>query len=608
MSDVQAKSTTAINEERKPVDIDSLEIKILMVVKSPSQFGAITQFLERRNWKVAVVSDVSEVIKRLSGQAPDFVFLSFNHPNPKVFKLPGIIERSFDTDCVGFCETPDLITESRLTSAKIKNKLVGAASGPSIFRRVKQILAEKYGVAENSEFSHVSKSNFSVEDNESVRVKGSSDKEKKSGLAYIPKQQESRVDRAELIKNLTRELDEKEDELLKEEIVKEGLNFQKGHNDKSSNIMSSHLSPNTTPILNQKGMGQGDLMDLRTQNPNDLSSAKNFKNESISSSVGLEKRPESSGLTKMEIQKSRPDLVNTINNSDTGSNLNLSSITDANPKTTPSHNPSSIIEKATYNGSNTNPMNGLENKLESTSHDTHIQLEPVLTQNKMGEKGDFLYIAILKSIRRLKTSDRQEDIDLKKIKKIRAISLSVGDISGYIVLASSVSVHLDEVVTHEFSVHLKNELEKNFSKKETKFNFSMSVDPMDLIDSLELNSEILIVESFGKGYFVAGFIPAKIETPKINFDSKMKMYIIPFELLQPGQNMRFNTSLYMEANEKLLIYSNKGGSLTQRQILNLVKNKKNLYVEESDLDLFSIYYHENNIKKILRKTAQSESA
>ena len=103
-----AEDKKANAQQEGPIDIETIKVSVLLIVKNRSQFGSIIGFLRRREWKCTVVTQMNEAISCLSKEQPDFVFISFNHPNPKLQRLPTILSSTFNTTCVGFCEAPDV--------------------------------------------------------------------------------------------------------------------------------------------------------------------------------------------------------------------------------------------------------------------------------------------------------------------------------------------------------------------------------------------------------------------------------------------------------------------------------------------------------------------
>lgn len=140
MSDPENKTTSSA----QPFDIDSVEMDLLIVCKSPAAFQQSASFLTRRGWPTTVVGNLSRAIDQVIKTNPDFVLISVNHPNPAVQKLPFILSGTFQIPVIGFVEANDAVTASRLLNSGVEYKLTGLPSGPNIERFIRKILIDLY--------------------------------------------------------------------------------------------------------------------------------------------------------------------------------------------------------------------------------------------------------------------------------------------------------------------------------------------------------------------------------------------------------------------------------------------------------------------------------
>lgn len=124
------------------IDIDSIEVKIVILAKNAQALQNVGVFLQRRGWPTVVFGQVSEAVTYIQENKPDFVLISFNHANPSIHKIPELIQKKFDVACVGYVEGTDAISADHLTSAKVKHKIFGHPTGPNIYRGIRRILAE----------------------------------------------------------------------------------------------------------------------------------------------------------------------------------------------------------------------------------------------------------------------------------------------------------------------------------------------------------------------------------------------------------------------------------------------------------------------------------
>src|SRR5690606_7611190 len=109
------------------------------------QFHSVASFLMRRGWPTEVSSSLNKVIQTLSTAPADFVLVSVNHSSPKINMLPNLLAQTFNTSCIAFAEKTDNKSIGALNSIRTQHKMMGPVSGPSIHRKIKAILSEKYG-------------------------------------------------------------------------------------------------------------------------------------------------------------------------------------------------------------------------------------------------------------------------------------------------------------------------------------------------------------------------------------------------------------------------------------------------------------------------------
>lgn len=131
------------------VDLDEIGVEILVIAKNPNGLTQACSFLSKRGWPATVTSNLPKAIEFVADKKPDFVFISLNHPNPAMAKLPELLSSSFGCVCVAFLETVNPSTQQRLLKTKIKHKVNGPPSGPNLHRTVRRVLAEMFNITED---------------------------------------------------------------------------------------------------------------------------------------------------------------------------------------------------------------------------------------------------------------------------------------------------------------------------------------------------------------------------------------------------------------------------------------------------------------------------
>ena len=125
-----------------PVNIDELKIRLLILCKSKNKFESVANYLIRRGWETTISETIKDAFKTIAVFKPDFVLVSVSTPTSKVAQLPMVIAQTFKTNTVLFSEAADVKSMKALQTIEAQYKISGSASGPSVHRRIKQILQE----------------------------------------------------------------------------------------------------------------------------------------------------------------------------------------------------------------------------------------------------------------------------------------------------------------------------------------------------------------------------------------------------------------------------------------------------------------------------------
>ena len=149
----------AINDNNQITmdNLDELEVHLTIVAKNPNTVKSTSAFLGRRDWPTKVISNVNQAIESIAKDKPDIVLLSFNHPQLNVEKFANLLSQTLNMTCVGFCEVDDRASVAKLHSSKLRYKLAGAPSGPTVQRFVRKVLIEKYGLNVTEESTKANK-------------------------------------------------------------------------------------------------------------------------------------------------------------------------------------------------------------------------------------------------------------------------------------------------------------------------------------------------------------------------------------------------------------------------------------------------------------------
>lgn len=141
-----ADDSSSVTSAKVEIDLDNIEVEVLILCKNPNAVNACTTFLNRRGWPTTVVTDVGKCVEYVADRRPDFVLLSLSHPSSAITKLPDLITQTFNLPCIGFVESSDATSSARLSAAKMRYKISGLLSGPSIYRTIRKILADRFDI------------------------------------------------------------------------------------------------------------------------------------------------------------------------------------------------------------------------------------------------------------------------------------------------------------------------------------------------------------------------------------------------------------------------------------------------------------------------------
>jgi hypothetical protein len=159
--------------QRQDIDLDDIEVSILVIAKAPNNLTQMASFLTRRGWPTTVIGSVSQSIEFIAEKKPDFVLVSLNHTNPAMAKVPDLIQGTFNLTCIAFIETMDSSSQAKLAKSKLRYKIAGQPSGPTLHRSIRKILAEKLNLNSEERSSGESSNDSARSADSTVTIRGS---------------------------------------------------------------------------------------------------------------------------------------------------------------------------------------------------------------------------------------------------------------------------------------------------------------------------------------------------------------------------------------------------------------------------------------------------
>src|SRR5690606_284051 len=107
-------------------------------------------FIERRGLSFQVHTDIKEFLLSCAEHRPQFLAISVNHHNPKVFELIEALGSQLSTEVIVFAENPDRRSIPLIRRAQKAHKLMGAMSGPSLMLQIRKIMRNESDVSSAS--------------------------------------------------------------------------------------------------------------------------------------------------------------------------------------------------------------------------------------------------------------------------------------------------------------------------------------------------------------------------------------------------------------------------------------------------------------------------
>lgn len=109
----------------------------IYIIKSASkEIRQAEAYLKNRGWPVASGHLLKECLLFIIKNKPDYILISADHPQKKVFALPQLIKQAFNICVIGFSENLTQTSFKRLEAMQVPFKMNQAPSGPAIERMI----------------------------------------------------------------------------------------------------------------------------------------------------------------------------------------------------------------------------------------------------------------------------------------------------------------------------------------------------------------------------------------------------------------------------------------------------------------------------------------
>jgi len=623
----------------------------------------VAKFLNRRGWETTLVTHLDEAIGHLVNESPDFVLISFNHPNPKVSRLPVFLSQTFNTTSIAFGESLDARTVHRINQSNLKHKITNNVSGPSVQRKIKQILQDIYAPEKEEVVSHRRSSISKAPDLTTVRGAVTNE-------LFKANRGKSRTDMAQ-DHNRKKMVTDKLNSILGvnkgSNTRKAGVTIQKGGQDyspkrsvfssesgeikgkkKSTKIKgealdTSEMSEMVTHISGEKAKKSGSIVQEGIKAKKSETYLQKGEKEKKSGSIvqeGIKAKKSETYLQKGEkVKKSGPIVQEgqkseAFNKSFSSEDSKAFSVVQEGPslgakaKGKLREKAAEIESSALYDKDESkekaSPVELAQqyiadgNKSESTKKDDEDEdkgkIIEILSENiKPITKGFsrlvFNAVDIITSVR------KEPEQKLKATSNVIVIVVKGSDIHGYLVLSHSMTK--DQQV--EFSSKIKKHLVSKLSelKKDIELHdpLEVKIPKTEMLKWTEKMGEFTFSCEFDGGEVAVSFIADKGHVPAADSsEGKEKIAIEPLAL-SPEIRVDFKVYLHLANNEKYFLYINEGKRITEKQRNKLANANKKLYINKSDVKAHNLYCVRHAIllsiedfKAQVKKDEQSEIA
>ena len=522
-------------------------ITLVLIVKSVTQFDSVVQFLKRRGWRAFLAHDLEEAVKVISKTKPQYVLISFNHPNKNLLNSPEVFARTFGTTCVGMTESADLKTESRLTASKIQHKLMGAASGPSIHRKISQIhndvIAEKQSRENARNATAIEQPDEESFENDALKkdlekLQSISTKQQDKGFEATQSRVEAR-EGSDLGSIVQERPNSKEFNLTQESIESKSFNLTQEGADNTA-----HSAVQEAPEQTHEKLSAQEQVSEENLKP------KNSYRKKKDLGYRLVDTP-----SEAKSEKSKGDT--------------------GNRQTLPKRKIGQIDQGDQFFQRRQEQLKNTD--IEKTDH------------NK-------IQAAIEKAVSTIAADNKGFSGQFFRRDKVGVIPATINNEQGFFVVELGINQDFDETVLTDFKAVLEimaKEQSLNITLDEVMLSKKEEYNLRTLVEGktkFEFRKKIESAEVF------VGFVPMENDIPEpLSTAEDENMSVISTSQIFPETDFLFDAFLYLEKNEKFFKYGKEGRYLSQKQIQRLTKRKHSFYIRKEDINKFKAYYAANKI-------------
>jgi DNA-binding NarL/FixJ family response regulator len=148
--------------------------KTMLILKSQATaLGSVEAYLKNRGWMIHSTANLKEALAYIVTKKPSYVAISIDHPNRKVRALPKIISQALPCAMIVFAESSSSSSYKSLNDMGIDYRVYPPVTGPAFERCVNKYLKDQQtSDAVNVQNEKIKReSNYESNDNFSIKVK-----------------------------------------------------------------------------------------------------------------------------------------------------------------------------------------------------------------------------------------------------------------------------------------------------------------------------------------------------------------------------------------------------------------------------------------------------
>ncbi len=624
------------------VEKQKLAKSMLIVKPSAGSMKGVEQFLRNRDWSLATTHELKDAIIFLSQNKPSFVLICVDHANPKIRKLPQIVNSAFPCCVMVYAEKASPNTFKVLMDSGVEYKINPPITGPAIERAVnkyirdlEQASKQQNQNAENAAAalrnpnttnqtinSANAKSNFEI----NVEIKGSGLKPD-SHLTLDKKSQEPTT-----LNNLAQSLllqlnnddweapkakaasstaayspshygkDKNGENLVIQKPAKSGKNSPSESdlaleiNTKNRSVKGGHsegqaheANQNGIPIgENQSAIQSGKGSDLlvgkagkRTDKSGSFESGTNHDANGADISIAKTKNNSAGPQHPGVDPEDLRDLI--IPESQNKETSKLPWLPTAAPKKT-----EAIVGQE---------IDDLEAAREKNQADAiHIRKDGFFDKSSIFVKGvnQSLDDTVVKG-------DGKIENRLEQNSQFACIIVESARFSGYLVAAMGKDKKIDNHFIELIRVKLMKFLKDNGETIENESNLQLKVRQVDF-EGWAIEYAQFLRKSVHKGNEVAmAFFPfASAQTP-VSESATATMVSVKTEDIQTDTPLEFNMYIYLPSNKKYILYTPEGGMFLSEQKKRLSKQGVlKMHIQKEDVQNLSKFKAQNHLNSLIK--------